>query len=253
MVTIETVEKHLATYKLKNQEYLLEFSLKLSDMRDALDELNKIAKQLSIGPVIFESQFGGFTISVINSRIRIHIDIFNSKTGTEEEFLEDLADTLDKCVFQDRSNKLETSKAYANLALQIARDNNVYDRAKKLYEQYYAARRASDEVRKAFKAWYGGVWGDLFDIAVAWYNDINNIKPGTKLVLINQRDYTTRDKVVRKVTNVEKLIKITFKDSSYIYYPGSKVAKVESWVLAHPEYEPLLAYLRDTEDKMTEN
>ena len=60
MATIEIVEKHLATYKLKNQEYLLEFSLKLSDMRDALDELNKIAKQLSIGPFGFEVQFGSF-------------------------------------------------------------------------------------------------------------------------------------------------------------------------------------------------
>ena len=253
MVTIETVEKHLATYKLKNQEYLLEFSLKLSDMRDALDELDKIAKQLSIGPFVFEVQFGSFKISVINSRARALIDIFNSKAGTEEKFLEDLASVLDNCIVLARSDKPEVIRAYANLALQIAKDNNVYDRAKKLYEQYYAARRASDEVRKNFKAWYGGIWGDLFDIAVAWYNDINNIKPGTKLVLINQRDYTTRIKVVRKVTNVEKLIKITFKDSSYIYYPSSKVAKVESWVLAHPEYEPLLAYLRDTEDKMTEN
>ena len=253
MVTIETVEKHLATYKLKNQEYLLEFSLKLSDMRDALDELNKIAKQLSIGPFVFEVQFGSFRISVIDSHAHMNIGVASDRTGGEENFLEDLADVLDKCVLQARSDKPETIKAYANLALQIAKDNNVYDRAKKLYEQYYAARKASDEVRKNFKAWYGGIWGDLFDIAVAWYNDINNIKPGTKLVLINQRDYTTRIKVVRKVTNAEKLIKITFKDSSYIYYPSSKVAKVETWVLAHPEYEPLLSYLRDTEDKMTEN
>ena len=253
MVTIETVEKHLATYKLKNQEYLLEFSLKLSDMRDALDELNKIAKQLSIGPFVFEVRFGSFRISVIDSRACALIDIFNSKAGTEEEFLEDLASVLDNCIVLARSDKPEVIRAYANLALQIAKDNNVYDRAKKLYEQYYAARRASDEVRKNFKAWYGGIWGDLFDIAAAWYNDINNIKPGTKLVVINQKNYTTRIKVVRKVTNVEKLIKITFKDSSYIYYPSSKVAKVETWVLAHPEYEPLLAYLRDTEDKMAEN
>ena len=253
MVTIETMEKHLATYELKNQEYLLEFSLKTSDMRDALDELGKIAKQLSIGPFVFESQFDGFRVSVIDSRAHMRIGAASDRTGGEETFLEDLASVLDNCIVLARSDKPEVIRAYANLVLQIAKDNNVYDRAKKLYEQYYAARKASDEVRKNFKAWYGGIWGDLFDIAVAWYNDINNIKPGTKLVLINQRDYTTRVKVVRKVTNVEKLIKITFKDSSYIYYPGSKVAKVESWVLAHPEYEPLLAYLRDTEDKMTEN
>ena len=253
MVTIETMEKHLATYELKNQEYLLEFSLKRADMKGALDELGKIAKQLSIGPFVFESQFDGFRISVINSRAHMHIGAASERTGGEATFLEDLASVLDNCIVLARSDKPEVIRAYANLALQIAKDNNVYDRAKKLYEQYYAAKRASDEVRKNFKAWYGGIWGDLFDIAVAWYNDIDNIKPGTKLVLINQRDYTTRVKVVRKVTNIKKLIRVTFKDSSYIYHPSHRVAKVETWVLAHPEYEPLLAYLRDTEDKMAEN
>ena len=253
MVTMETMEKHLATYELKNQEYLLEFSLKTSDMRDALDELDKIAEQLSIGPFVFKVQFDGFRVSVIDSRAHMHIGAASERTGGEETFLEDLASVLDNCIVLARSDKPEVIRAYANLVLQIAKDNNVYDRAKKIYEQYYAARRASDEVRKNFKDWYGGVWGDMYDIAKTWYEDINNIKPGTKLVLINQRDYTTRVKVVRKVANVEKPIKITFKDSSYIYYPSSKIAKVETWVLAHPEYEPLLAYLRDTEDKMAEN
>ena len=253
MVTMETMENHLASYKLKNQEYLLEFSLKTSDMRDALDELDKIAKQLSIGPFVFKSQFGSFKISVIDSRACVLIDIFNNKAGTEEEFLEDLANALDNCIVRARSDKPEVIRAYANLALQIAKDNNVYDRAKKLYEQYYAAKRASDEVRKNFKAWYNGIWGDLYDTAKTWYEDLNNIKPGTKLVVINQKNYTTRVKVVREITNTEKLIKITFKDRSYIYHPSFKVAKAETWVLAHPEYEPLLKYLRDTEDKMMEN
>lgn len=253
MVTIETVENHLATYELKNQEYLLEFSLKRADMKGALDELGKIAKQLSIGPFVFESQFDGFRVSVIDSRAHMHIGAASDRTGGEETFLEDLASVLDNCIVRARSDKPEVIRAYANLVLQIAKDNNVYNRAKKIYEQYYAARRASDEVRKNFKAWYGRIWGDLYDVALTWYEDINNIKPGTKLVLINQRDYTTRVKVVRKVTNIEKLVRITFKDSSCIYYPSSRVAKVETWVLAHPEYEPLLNYLRDTEDKMTEN
>ncbi len=253
MVTIETMEKHLATYELKNQEYLLEFSLKRADMKGALDELGKIAKQLSIGPFVFESQFDGFRISVINSRAHMHIGAASERTGGEATFLEDLASVLDNCIVLARSDKPEVIRAYANLALQIAKDNNVYDRAKKLYEQYYAAKRASDEVRKNFKAWYGGVWGDMYDIAKAWYEDINNIKPGTRLVIINQKNYTTRVKVVRKVTDIKKLIRVTFKDSSYIYHPSHRVAKVETWVLAHPEYEPLLAFLRDTEDKMMEN
>ena len=253
MVTMETMENHLASYKLKNQEYLLELSLKKADMKDALDELDKIAKQLSIGPFVFEVQFGGFRISVIDSHAHMHIGAASDRTGGEEAFLEDLADVLNKCVSRARSGKPETIKAYANLSLQIAKDSNVYDRAKELYEQYYAAKKASDEIRKNFKAWYGDIWGDLYDIATAWYEDINNIKPGTKLVLINQRDYTTRVKAVRKITNIKKLIKITLKDSSYFYYPGSRVATVETWVLAHPEYEPLLTYLRDTDDRMTEN
>ena len=253
MVTIETMEKHLATYELKNQEYLLEFSLKRADMKGALDELGRIAKQLSIGPFVFESQFDGFRVSVIDSRTHMHIGAASDRTGGEENFLEDLADVLDKCVLQARSDKPEVIRAYANLVLQIAKDNNVYDRAKKIYEQYYAARRASDEVRKNFKDWYRGVWGDMYDIAKTWYEDINNIKPGTKLVLINQKNYTTRVKVVRKVTNIKKLVRVTFKDSSYIYHPSFRVAKAETWVLAHPEYEPLLKYLRDTEDKMMEN
>lgn len=253
MVTMETMENHLASYKLKNQEYLLELSLKKADMKDALDELDKIVKQLSIGPLVFEAQFGSFRISVIDSHAHMNIGVASDRTGGEENFLEDLADVLDRCVLQAHSDKPEIIKAYANLSLQIAKDNNVYDRAKKMYERYYAAKKASDEVLKDFKAWYGGVWGDLWDIATAWYKDINNIRPGTKLALINQRDYTTQVKAVRKVTNIEKLIKITLKDSSYFYYPGSRVSKVGTWVLAHPEYEPLLAYLRDTEDKMTEN
>ena len=253
MVTMETMENHLATYELKNQEYLLEFSLKRADMKGALDELGKIAKQLSIGPFVFESQFDGFRVSVIDSRAHMHIGAASDRTGGEETFLEDLASVLDNCIVQARSDKPEVIRAYANLVLQIAKDNNVYDRAKKIYEQYYAARRASDEVRKNFKDWYGGVWGDMYDIAKTWYEDINNIKPGTKLVLINQKNYTTRVKVVRKVTNIKKLIRVTFKDSSYIYHPSFRVAKAETWVLAHPEYEPLLKYLRDTEDKMMEN
>ena len=253
MVTMETMKDHLATYELKNQEYLLEFSLKRADMKGALDELGKIAKQLSIGPFVFESQFDGFRVSVIDSRAHMHIGAASERTGGEETFLEDLASVLDNCIVRARSDKPEVIRAYANLVLQMAKDNNVYDRAKKIYEQYYAARRASDEVRKNFKDWYGGVWRDLYDVAVDWYEDINNIKPGTKLVLINQRNYTTRVKVVRKVTNIKRLIRVTFKDSSYIYHPSHRVAKVETWVLAHPEYEPLLAFLRDTEDKMREN
>ena len=253
MVTIETMKKHLATYELKNQEYLLEFSLKRADMKGALDELGKIAKQLSIGPFVFESQFDGFRVSVVDSRAHMHIGAASDRTGGEETFLEDLASVLDNCIVRARSDKPEVIRAYANLVLQMAKDNNVYDRAKKIYEQYYAARRASDEVRKNFKDWYGGVWGDMYDIAKAWYEDINNIKPGTKLVIINQKNYTTRVKVVRGVTNFEKLIRITLKDGSHIYHPSHRVAKVETWVLAHPEYEPLLAFLRDTEDKMREN
>lgn len=253
MVTMETMKDHLATYELKNQEYLLEFSLKRADMKGALDELGKIAKQLSIGPFVFKVQFDGFRVSVIDSRAHMHIGAASDRTGGEETFLEDLASVLDNCIVLARSDKPEVLRAYANLVLQIAKDNNVYDRAKKIYEQYYAAKRASDEVRKNFKDWYGGVWGDLYNIAVAWYDDVNNIKPGTKLVIINQKNYTTRVKVVRKVTNIKKLVKITFKDSSYSYYPCSRVAKTETWVLAHPEYEPLLAFLRDTEDKMMEN
>lgn len=253
MVTMETMEKHLASYKLKNQEYLLEFSLKTSDMRDALDELGKIAKQLSIGPFVFESQFDGFRISVVDSRAHMHIGAASDRTGGEETFLEDLASVLDNCIVQARSDKPEALRAYANLVLQIAKDNNVYDRARKIYEQYYAAKRSSDEVRKNFKAWYGSVWEDLHGMAKVWYEDINNIKPGTKLVIINQKNYTTRVKVVRGITNFEKLIRITFKDGSHICHPSFRVAKAETWVLAHPEYEPLLAFLRDTEDKMMEN
>ena len=253
MVTMETMEKHLATYELKNQEYLLEFSLKRADMKGALDELGKIAKQLSIGPFVFESQFDGFRVSVIDSRAHMHIGAASDRTGGEETFLEDLASVLDNCIVQARSDKPEVIRAYANLVLQIAKDNNVYDRAKKIYEQYYAARKASDEVRKNFKDWYGGVWGDMYDIARTWYEDINNIKPGTKLVLINQKNYTTRVKVVRGITNFEKLIRITFKDGSHVCHPSFRVAKAETWVLAHPEYESLLAFLRDTEDKMMEN
>ena len=253
MVTMETMKDHLATYELKNQEYLLEFSLKRADMKGALDELGKIAKQLSIGPFVFESQFDGFRVSVVDSRAHMHIGAASERTGGEETFLEDLASVLDNCIVRARSDKPEVIRAYANLVLQMAKDNNVYDRAKKIYEQYYAARKASDEVRKNFKDWYGGVWGDMYDIAKTWYEDINNIKPGTKLVIINQKNYTTRVKVVRKVTNIKKLIKVTFKDSSYIYHPSHRVAKVETWALAHSEYEPLLAFLRDTEDKMREN
>ena len=253
MVTMETMKDHLATYELKNQEYLLEFSLKRADMKSALDELGKIAKQLSIGPFVFESQFDGFRVSVIDSRAHMHIGAASDRTGGEETFLEDLASVLDNCIVRARSDKPEVIRAYANLVLQMAKDNNVYDRAKKIYEQYYAARRASDEVRKNFKDWYGGVWEDMYDIAKAWYEDINNIKPGTKLVIINQKNYTTRVKVVRGITNFEKLIRITFKDGSHICHPSYRVAKAETWVLAHPEYEPLLAFLRDTEDKMREN
>lgn len=253
MVTMETMEKHLASYKLRNQEYLLEFSLKTSDIRDALDELDKIAEQLSIGPFVFKVQFDGFRVSVIDGRAHMHIGAASDRTGGEETFLEDLASVLDNCIVLARSDKPEVLRAYANLVLQMAKDNNVYDCARKIYERYYAARRASDEVRKNFKAWHEGVWRDLYNIAVAWYDDVNNIKPGTKLVIINQKNYTTRVKVVRKVTSIKKLVKITFKDSSYSYYPCSRIAKVETWVLAHPEYEPLLAFLRDIEDKMMEN
>ena len=74
MVTMETMKDHLATYELKNQEYLLEFSLKRADMKGALAELGKIAKQLSIGPFVFKVQFDGFRVSVIDSRAHMHID-----------------------------------------------------------------------------------------------------------------------------------------------------------------------------------
>ena len=51
---MEIVREHLDTYKLRDNEHMLEQSLKKKVIQDVCDKFQDLADQLSIGPFRFE-------------------------------------------------------------------------------------------------------------------------------------------------------------------------------------------------------
>ena len=127
---METVREHLDTYKLRDNEHLLEQSLKKKVIQDVCDKFQDLADQLSIGPFRFELCNRGIRVFENDlpilqtySRIRRAWDYTN-----EESFIEDVIREI-----SDRSD----NKGYIKLLEQILRDNSIYSKAKELCEQLH--------------------------------------------------------------------------------------------------------------------
>ena len=55
---------------------------------------------------------------------------------------------------------------------------------------------------------------------------------------------------MQKLVEKDGTTKIVFKDNTRLNFPSSRISTVGTWVLSHPEYKPLLAYLREMEDEI---
>lgn len=252
MATIDMLSEHLAVYKTKNQEYRLERSLKNNDIRRAREEMKEIAKQLSMGPIVFTSSMTGFQIKVTGTLLRTYV-VFRhdgKRVFNKEVFLENLADALDKSTYPYRLDDPVASKAYASLILQLAKDSDIYDRMKKTFDTYTTAMEDLEELDENFWSWYQEVWEDLHDVATTWCANKENIKPGIDMEIINLKNYTSQTKQVWKLIEKDSTTKVVFKDNMRLDFPNERIGTVGTWVLSHPEYKPLLSYLRDVEDSI---
>ena len=254
MTTIEKLEEYLASYKLKHQEFLLEQSLKGADIEKAQDEMAKAVGQLPMGPFIFEPRFPSLHVSVASDYTYIDLYIVlihNERVLSKEVFLERVTDALESCAQQDYPERREVDRGYAKLILQLIKDSDIYDCIIRAYERYHAALKDLDELCKNFQAWNEEVWDKLHNVAIEWCENKDNIKPGIEVEILNLKNYTSQIKQVWKLVEKDNTTKTVFKDNTRLDFPSSKIGTVGTWVLAHPEYKPLLAYLREMEDEMS--
>ena len=252
MTTTETIKSYLTSYKLKRQEYLLEQSLKGADIERAQGEMAKAVKQISMGPFIFEPQYNSLQVSIMGNYPHMYLGLrYNEGMVSKEMFLEKVTGALESCAQQDCPERRETDKGYAKLILQLIRGSDAYDCIIKAYEHYNTALKALDELCKGFQAWNMEVWNNLYDVAVDWCTNKDNIKPGTEVEIINLKNYTSQVKRVWKLVEKDNTTKVVFKDNTRLSFPSQKIGAVGTWVLSHPEYKPLLDYLREMEDELS--
>ena len=237
---MEAVKGYLDTYKLRDNEHMLEQSLKKKAIQDICDKFQDLADQLSIGPFRFELCNKGIQVFENDllilqtySRIRRAWDYTN-----EESFIEDVIREI-----SDRSD----NKGYIKLLEQILRDNSIYSKAKELCEQLHNEQEDLRHINEEFQAWRLQVWEDMYSEAKRWYYQEDSIKPGMDVEVINLKNYKTTIKRVWKIVDLPVGKKAVFKDSTRLDLHSPKIGVTVTWVLAHPEYKPLLSYLREKE------
>ena len=237
---MEIVREHLDTYKLRDNEHMLEQSLKKKVIQDVCDKFQDLADQLSIGPFRFELCNRGIRVFENDlpilqtySRIRRAWDYMN-----EESFIEDVIREI-----SDRSD----NKGYIKLLEQILRDNSIYSKAKELCEQLHNEQKDLRHIDEEFQAWRLQVWEDLYSEAKRWYYQTDSIKPGMDVEVINLKNYKTTIKRVWKIVDLPVGKLAVFKDNTRLDLCSPKIGVTVTWVLAHPEYKPLLSYLREKE------
>ena len=251
MTATEMMEDYLKSYKVKRQEYLLEKSLQRLNIEKSQNEIAEAVGQLSMGPLIFEPQYNSFRICIDGGHSHAYVGLkCNEKLVNKEAFLERVTGALESCVQQDFPEKREADEGYVNLILQLIKNSDIYDRVITAYEHYNTAIRALHRLCEDFQAWNTGVWDKLYDVAIDWCTNRENIKPGTEVEVVNLKNYTSRIKQVQKLTEKNGTTKIFFKDNTHLNFPSSRISTVGTWVLSHPEYKPLLEYLREMEDEI---
>lgn len=251
MTATEMMEGYLKSYKVKRQEYLLEKSLQRLNIEKSQDEIAEAVGQLSMGPFIFEPQYNSFRICIDGSYSHAYVGLqCNEKLVSKEVFLEKITEALESCVRQDLPEKKEVNGSYASLILQLIKNSDIYDRVINAYEHYNTAIRALHRLCKDFQAWNTEVWDKLYDVAIDWCTNKESIKPGTEVEVVNLKNYTSRIKQVQKLVEKDGTTKIVFKDNTRLNFPSSRISTVGTWVLSHPEYKPLLDYLRLMEDEI---
>lgn len=249
---MEQLKQYLDTYLLKDQEYKLVRSLKMLDVKEAQNRLAKIAEQLSIGP---------FTIRLVANELSIHTDgvvisanvrlTQDGQIRSEEAFLERLTRVLDAYIQWDVPEKRETDKGYISLIMHTIEDADIYEQIRAAYECQEKARKELEDINRNFRNWIAEVWEELHRVAKSWYTK-DNVKPGTQIEVLNLKNYTSQVKPVWKLTESKSGTKIVFKDNTRIDFEGPRVGKTGTWILSHPEYRPLLDYLRKVEDELVD-
>ena len=247
---MEQLKQYLDTCLLKDQEYKLERSLKVLDMKEAQDRLTKVADQLSIGP---------FTCKVVGNVLRIHIDSVDTDTGvwltqsgqirSEEAFLKRLTSTLNAHILWDDTEKREADKGYISLMMHIIEDASIYEQIKSAYEHREEVKKELEDVDNSFRNWIAEMWEEIHGVAKNWYTK-DNIKPGVQIEVFNLKNYTSQVKSVWKLTESKSGTEIVCKDNTRIEFYSPRVGTTGTWVLSHPEFKPLLDYLRKKEDEI---
>lgn len=241
---METIRDYLDTYNLRDNEHTIEQSLRKKAIQDICDKFQDLTEQLSIGPFRFELHNrivqvfeNDLLILQTSSRIRRAWDYVN-----EECFIENIIRDID-----DRSN----NKGYIKLLEQILRDNNIYSKAKELCEQLHNEQEELCRIDEEFQEWRTHVWEELYNEAKRWYFKADSIQPGMDVEIINLKNYKTTIKKVWKIIDTPEGKKAVFKDNTRLLLTSNKIGVTVTWVLAHPEYKPLLEYLRKKEDEIT--
>lgn len=247
---MEQLKQYLDTYLLKDQEYKLERGLKKISLKEAQNRLTKIADQLSIGP---------FTFKIVNSMLQgylngthISASVHLTQDGrirSEESFLKRMSSVLNAYIQWDEPEKREADKGYVSLIMHIVEDANIYEQVKDAYECQEKAKKELEDIDNSFRNWIAEMWEEIHRVAKNWYTK-DNIKPGVQIEVFNLKNYTSQVKSVWKLTESKSGTEIVCKDNTHIEFYSSRVGTTGTWVLSHPEYKPLLDYLRKKEDEI---
>ena len=241
---METIRDYLDTYNLRDNEHTIEQSLRKKAIQDICDKFQDLTEQLSIGPFRFE--LCKRSIRVFENDLLILQTYSRMKRAwdypNEESFIKDVIREI-----SDRSD----NKGYIELLERILRDNNIYSKAKELCEQLHNEQEELCRIDEEFQEWRTHVWEELYNEAKRWYSKADSIQPGMDVEIINLKNYKTTIKKVWKIIDTPEGKKAVFKDNTRLLLTSNKVGVTVTWVLAHPEYKPLLEYLRKKEDEIT--
>ena len=246
---MEQLKQYLDTYLFKDQEYKLVRGLKLLNIKEAQNKLAKIVSQLSMGPITVRPMANGLLIHVdstdnIDTAVRL---TQGGQVKSKESFLDQMSLALNNHIQWDEPEKREANKGYFSLILHTIEDTDIYEQIIAAYECQEEAKKNLEDTDSDFRNWVTGIWEEAHRVAKEWYTE-DNIKPGTRIEVLNLKRYTSQVKPVWKITKSKAGTKIVFKDNTRIDFGGPRIGKTGTWVLSHPEYKPLLDYLREVED-----
>lgn len=105
--------------------------------------------------------------------------------------------------------------------------------------QKWKDRKAEDDKdMRNFAAYRNDVRAAVEDVAVCWLKEVE-ILPDMKLSIINLKTRTSEVRTVKRVSYVDDVRSISFKENSSIIKGDDRIKGVDSWLINNPEYSDL--------------